>query len=181
MITFVKIKTGHPEYKFVEELLHRSFPEIERRPDEQQRRNTDTHERFGCYVIRDTEREGTETIGLITVWNLDGFTYVEHLAVSPAARNRGYGKLIMEELILRFPGLIVLEVEKPEDEMSTRRIGFYRRCGFDLCLQDYVQPPYRSGGDALPLYLMFTGARSIDERFGHIKRSIHRIVYGVVG
>lgn len=78
---------------------------------------------------------------MITVWELNGFRYVEHLATSPAIRNKGYGKLIMEALKKKFSGIIILEVERPEDEISKRRIEFYKRCGFSLCEKTTFSQP----------------------------------------
>lgn len=178
MLTFTKIQTSHSLYSFVEGLLHQAFPIDERRDDDAQRYNTDYNPLFSCLLITDTTEE-KETIGLITVWQLKGFRYVEHLATSPAIRNKGYGKRIMEALQKEFPGIIILEVERPEDEMSTRRIAFYQRCGFTLCQQDYLQPPYRKGGKSLPLYLMYTGTDSIDEQYPEIRDEIYRKVYDV--
>ena len=79
-----------------------------------------------------------------------------------------------------FPGLIVLEVEKPETDLSIRRIGFYRRCGFSLCEKEYIQPAYRKGGEELPLFLMYTGTDTLDPQFETVRDNIHRKVYGVV-
>ncbi len=183
MLTFTRINTQHPHYSFVEELLHLSFPVEERRDDEGQRRNTDENDRFYCYLLTDKGEDkdsAEELIGLITVWKLDGFYYAEHLATSPTVRNRGYGRRIMEELkALLSDAPIILEVERPEDEMSRRRIGFYQRCGFKLCEQDYYQPPYRAGGKRLPLYLMFAGVDEIDSRYPQVRNEIYRNVYGL--
>ena len=110
MLTLTKIKTDHPDYSFVEELLHLSFPEAERRDDDAQREQTDRNPQFNCHLITDETEKGTVRVGLITTWNLNGFTYVEHLATSPDVRNQGYGRKVMEELKQHFPGLIVLEV-----------------------------------------------------------------------
>lgn len=181
MLVFTRINTQHPHYSFVEKLLHLSFPEEERRDDEGQRWNTDYNERFHCYLLTDKDENGKEElIGVITVWKLDGFYYAEHLATSPQIRNRGYGRQVMEALKMQFAGsVIVLEVERPDDEMSRRRIGFYQRCGFSLCMQDYYQPPYRAGGKGLPLYLMYAGADEIDSYYPQIRDEIYRNVYGV--
>lgn len=180
MLTLMKIKTDHPDYSFVEELLHLSFPEAERRDDDAQREQTDRNPQFNCHLITDETEKGTVRVGLITTWNLNGFTYVEHLATSPDVRNQGYGRKVMEELKQHFPGLIVLEVEKPETDLSIRRIGFYRRCGFSLCEKEYIQPAYRKGGEELPLFLMYTGTDTLDPQFETVRDNIHREVYGVV-
>ncbi len=57
------------------------------------------------------------------------FYYIEHFAIDPSLRNGGYGKRVLEvdELKKQLKGPIVLEVEEPNDEMSTRRIHFYKR------------------------------------------------------
>jgi ribosomal protein S18 acetylase RimI-like enzyme len=107
MIKFNPVKTTDTSYAFVENLLHESFPEEERRDDDMQRYNTDNNPLFTTYLITDD----AEYIGLITLWKLSGFLYVEHLATSPSVRNKGYGKMIMQALLKIFPdSKIVLEV-----------------------------------------------------------------------
>ncbi|MFR3187212.1 MAG: GNAT family N-acetyltransferase [Phocaeicola sp.] len=175
MLKLTPIKTTDSVYPFVEQLLHDSFPLAERRDDEAQRDNTDHNPRFTCYFISDDELP----VGLITAWNLDGFYYLEHLATTPLIRNRGYGKQIIQQIKDLLPGVIVLEVEHPEDEMSRRRIGFYQRCGFQLCEKEYIQPPYREGGEEVPLFLMYSGTDSIDDAFDTIRQRIYKEVYGV--
>lgn len=178
MIKFVPLTANDGRYGFVEKLLHESFPEGERREDERQRYNVDKNPLFTTYLIRD---EVIDTnIGVITVWSLDGFYYVEHLATSPAVRNKGYGNKIISSLLDRYRGsVIILEVELPEDEMSRRRIGFYERNGFKLSKKDYLQPPYRSGSYSIPMNLMFSGCDSIDDSFDKIKTEIYANVYNV--
>ena len=173
MISLQPIHTEHPDYLFVEQLLHYSFPPEERRNDECQRSNTDHEPLFECYLIT----EGSTAIGLVTVWKLNGFNYIEHLATSPELRNKGYGRQIMEQVKANFPGITILEVEPPENEMSKRRIGFYHRCGFELCEKEYLQPPYRQGEKPFRLCLMFRGSDSIDSLFEHIRNEIHQKVY----
>lgn len=175
MLTFTHITTQHPQYPFIEELLHSSFPLEERRDDDAQRYNTDHNPAFSCYLIC----EKGKSIGFITIWKLKGFYYAEHLATSPDVRNKGYGKHIMEELKKQFTDQpIILEVERPEDEMSKRRIGFYQRCGFSLCTQDYIQPAYRKGGKEIPLYLMYIGTPEIDTCYPQIRDEIYQHIYG---
>lgn len=180
MLHLQRIHTHHPHYPFVEALLHSAFPEAERRDDLEQREQTDHHPLFHCYLVTDTDGKTEEQpVGLVTVWRLEGFSYVEHLATSATVRNQGYGRRILEALRKEVQGLLILEVEPPTNEMSRRRIGFYRRCGFSLCELPYLQPPYRKGDHPFPLLLMFDGADSIDASFDHIRRCIYRIVYRV--
>ena len=90
MLQFTPLQTTDKDYSFVENLLHESFPEAERRDDVGQRDNVDNCADFTCYLISDDEL----LVGLITVWKFAGFSYVEHLATSPSVRNKGYGRKI---------------------------------------------------------------------------------------
>lgn len=174
MIRFIPVQTTDPGYRFVEDLLHESFPDDERRDDEMQRYNTDHNPLFTSYLITDEDVK----IGLITLWKLNGFCYVEHLATSPDVRNKGYGKSIIETLLNDFhPSIIVLEVELPENELSRRRIRFYERNGFSLCRKSYLQPPYRKSSMSIPMYIMYSGTESIDNMFDEIKSEIYDKVY----
>ena len=69
-------------------------------------------------------------VGFITGWLFDGYTYVEHFAIDPAASNGGIGAEAMKQFLVFCGTPVVLEVEMPTDEMSKRRIGFYERLGF---------------------------------------------------
>ena len=178
MIKFIPVKTKDSRYAFIENLLHESFPEGERREDARQRYNVDNNPLFTTYLINDEETD--ISVGVITVWRFKNFCYVEHLATSPNIRNKGYGNKIIRTLLDGCKDItVVLEVELPEDEMSKRRIGFYERNGFRLCTKDYLQPPYRLGGKPIPMYLMFSGCETIDEDFENIKAEIYSNVYGV--
>lgn len=178
MIKFIPVKTEDSRYAFIENLLHESFPEGERREDSRQRYNVDNNPLFTTYLINDEEAD--ICVGVITVWRFKKFCYVEHLATSPNIRNKGYGNKIIRTLLDGCKDItVVLEVELPEDEMSKRRIGFYERNGFRLCTKNYLQPPYRLGGKPIPMYLMFSGCESIDEDFENIKAEIYSNVYGV--
>lgn len=178
MIKFIPVKTEDSRYAFIENLLHESFPEGERREDSRQRYNVDNNSLFTTYLINDEEAD--ISVGVITVWKFKKFCYVEHLATSPNIRNKGYGNKIIRTLLDGCKDItVVLEVELPEDEMSKRRIGFYERNGFRLCTKDYLQPPYSLGGKPIPMYLMFSGCESIDEDFENIKVEIYSNVYGV--
>ena len=86
MLQFTPLQTTDKDYSFVENLLHESFPEAERRDDVAQRDNVDNCAAFTCYLISDDEL----LVGLITVWKFAGFSYVEHLATSPSVRNKGW-------------------------------------------------------------------------------------------
>lgn len=175
MITLRNIKTSHEqEYNFVENLLLTAFPEVERRENEAQRFYTDNNPFFHCYLI---ENE-TTAIGLVNLWKFETFCYVEHIAIDSNLRNGGYGKLVLEQVKEVYGQLpIILEVEHPNDEMSSRRINFYKRAEFVLHEVPYIQPAYRAGGQELPLYLMSYGAIDMDNAYEQVKQLIYKEVY----
>ena len=51
MLQFTPLQTTDKDYSFVENLLHESFPEAERRDDVAQRDNVDNCAAFTCYMI----------------------------------------------------------------------------------------------------------------------------------
>lgn len=178
MLKLIPTHTNDEGYAFIEELMHTSFPEVERRDDEAQRENTDRNPLFTVNLVTDEKEDGTIIkVGVITVWSFKNFHYLEHFATAPAVRNMGYGKRIMDALLSSMEGLVVLEVEEPEDELTSRRVGFYSRCGFKLCPHDYIQPAYRPDGESIPLKIMYRGQNSLDANFEEVRDTLYREVY----
>jgi hypothetical protein len=52
---------------------------------------------------------------------------------------------------------VVLEVEKPIDKITKKRIKFYENHGFKLHLFDYIMSKIRSNTKPIPMYLMTNG------------------------
>lgn len=128
---------------------------------------------------RRISRTGTSSRIYRQDWDFDEFYYVEHFATNPALRNGGYGKRTLEHLCEFLKRPIVLEVERPVEEMAKRRINFYQRHGFTLWEKDYYQPPYKEGDDFLPMYLMVHGNLDAEKDYEGIRHKLHTIVYGV--
>ena len=160
MIEIKQVKTqDEVNYTFVEKLMHTAFPQEERRDTVQQREYSDNNPRFCNNIIL----ENGNSIGMISYWTMGDFYYIEHFAIDPSLRNGGYGKRVLEMIKKQLKGPIVLEVEEPNDEMSTRRIHFYKRLEFTLHKKPYIQPPYRKGDSGLPMLLMTYGDIDIEE------------------
>lgn len=161
-IDFKRLGSGDMIPAELEELYMGAFPEEERRPIEQIRQRVAMADPFFYFFV--LSHEGN-TVGFATVWRLPGATYVEHFATFPSMRGKGYGAETVKELLdddmRRSLGLdpdtpLVLEVELPGDTPEAeRRIKFYERCGM-TAMEDfpYFQPPYREGGQQLPMMLM---------------------------
>jgi ribosomal protein S18 acetylase RimI-like enzyme len=68
--------------------------------------------------------------------------YVHHLAVDPDYQNKGFGKLIMEELMERFKKLKIHKVHLFVEKRNEKVINFYNNLGWslrdDLIMMSYV-------------------------------------------
>lgn len=126
------------------------------------------------YTFFHVEDEG-ERVGFITLWRLESTTFVEHFVTYEGYRNRGVGRRVLALLADTY-GSLVLEAEHPETEMAARRLGFYGRCGFHRNDLPYIQPPYRDGGDGVPLILLSYPTPLADPH--NTAREIYKTVYG---
>ena len=175
MIEIKQVKTqDEVNYTCVEKLMHTAFPQEERRDTVQQREYSDNNPRFCNNIIL----ENGNSIGMISYWTMGDFYYIEHFAIDPSLRNGGYGKRVLEMIKKQLKGPIVLEVEEPNDEMSTRRIHFYKRLEFTLHKKPYIQPPYRKGDSGLPMLLMTYGDIDMESDFEKVKKTLYKEVYG---
>ena len=152
-------------------LMQRSFPKDELRTYAEQKRLFS----LPCFDMTVLENF-TEIIGFISVWDLDGFRYVEHLAVSAKHRGMGYGSKILKDYMSSHPSeRYVLEVEPPRDEVSKKRVEFYEKLGFTLNDYEYIQPAL--SGKEVELRIMATGGALSEEEFNGIRKILYGVVY----
>ena len=168
----MRLQTASTEdFDFVYDALEKSFISEECRDREDARRLMDEG-RYTLLHVTDSE----ERVGFLTVWELDGFAFVEHFVTYEKYRNKGYGSAALELLKERYTN-IVLEAEPPTEGIAARRVAFYERCGFCRNDQYYFQPPYREGGDGVELVLMSLPA--VLEDFDRVVAEIYKKVYGI--
>lgn len=160
---------------FIEHIYTESFPPDERRDFDEVVRLLRENDDFAIALLSDEEHP----IGFISYWSWNDFTYMEHFAIDSRCRGAGYGAAAMTALLEQLGKPAVLEVEKPEDDLSRRRIAFYQRLGFVLSTRPYTQPPYSPDRHSLELYLMSYGAIDLDHVFDAVVTRIHNRVYGV--
>lgn len=165
---------NNSDIEFVQRIYVESFPPNERRPLSEFENLITSEESFKINVIFENDKQ----VGFITHWEFNTFIYVEHFAISAEYRNGGYGRKVMESFIAETTLPIVLEVELPSDEISKRRIAFYKRIGFkswdDI---PYEQPPYEAKYKPLPMILMTYGEININDNFEVIKNNLYKKVY----
>lgn len=173
MVKIRKVIEKQPILEQVRRLYESSFPEEERRLRLDFQSNVYDNVAFCLYEIVSDGFFG----GFLTSWDLGVVRYVEHFAIEPRLRGRGVGTDIIGQFVAMDSRPVVLETELPETgEMARRRIGFYKRCGFEECVNiDYVQPAYASHLPSVPMRLMITDKNNVD--VNKVVQIIYRIVY----
>lgn len=77
--------------------------------------------------------DGDEIVGECFLWlGRPGWLLLDYLCVSPRRRNSGTGALILEKMLEREAGNVILgeseaPIHAPDPEMARRRLGFYAR------------------------------------------------------
>ena len=162
----VELKDFSEAYSLIEE----SFPIYERRLYSEAR--TVLNEKD--YTLYHIEENG-EKVGLISVWNLDGFYFIEHFAIHLRFRNNGFGSKALNLAKNEFKAL-VLEAEPEINEIAKRRLDFYKRNGFCKNSFKYMQPAYREGEDDVELVIL--SYPRLLENDTSVVEEIYKRVYG---
>ena len=164
------------DFDAVYDIMQQSFPSDEYRPYEEQKSLFENDE-YNIYVQK--EDDGN-IIAFIAVWDFNSFVYIEHFAVDPSHRNGGVGSSILRDIAKKYGHNLCLEVELPNSDVSVRRIGFYKRCGFYYNDYPYIQPSISKGKKEVPLKLMTYGNQIDNKSFNMIKEILYTKVYNVI-
>ncbi|MDE5610986.1 MAG: GNAT family N-acetyltransferase [Odoribacter sp.] len=175
MIVLERIKSEKEEvFQWLAVLYAEAFPPEERRDMEQLKELLSTEPDMFFNAVK---CDG-ELAGLLVYWDFGTFYYLEHLAVFAELRNRKIGQRILNWVNEHLKGVWVLEVEPDDTEMAKRRIGYYQRNGFRILDKSYLQPAYRPGGEAFPLWIMGNGTgQSQDDLNRQIQTIKNRVYY----
>lgn len=150
-----------------------SFPEEERRTWVQQ-----------MAIMKDTRYHVNpiyhmdKVVGFYCLWKLDGFVFVEHIALMKTYRNLGIGTSVLKE-IQRLGQTIILEVEPPETEIAIKRIKFYEKSNFSFNAFEYLQPSYHALGNPVCLCILSWPSKLSEIQFISIKNQLYQVVYHV--
>ena len=130
-----------------QEIYRNSFPRMEQRPAQEHLRALadPAFEADGIWL-------GQQLAGILYHWNYDDTWYVEHLAVSPALRGQNMGSRALEAFCR--DRRVILEIDPPVDDISIRRLRFYRRLGFVENPHDYIHPSFSPPFEPHRLVLM---------------------------
>lgn len=162
-----------PQLAEVISLYQQAFPASERREVNQLKRLVTEQPAMFFHIIT----EGKKLAGLFIYWKLEDFYYLEHLAVYPEMRNQKIGQKVLDYIREHLLGEHLLEVEPAVDEMTSRRINYYRRNGYEVVEKQYRQPAYDDPEKSYPLWLMSnrigTDKRDLDRRIQIIKEEVY--------
>ena len=129
-------------------LYESAFPVEERRPKKEQERVM-KKEAYHFDLIMD----GDEFLGVMLYWETDTFIFLEHFTTLQNLRGRGYGSKALD--LLKAKGkTVILEIEDPVDELTTRRFEFYKRNGFSMTPHYHIQAKYDLGLEDLMLKIL---------------------------
>lgn len=159
------------EFDEVYQLLECAFPPDERRDYAGQRALLE-EAKYRVYVAGDDK-----IAGFLALWQLDGWTFVEHFAVRPDRRGQGMGSEMLSALRKKTGSPLCLESELPLTEIAARRISFYERNGFFVNTYPYVQPPFSADKEPVELYVLTTNGALTTEKFEQLQREIYKTVY----
>lgn len=158
-------------------VMEKSFPEIERRTYEGQKELFDESQ----YRVLGYKNNNNEVTAFIAFWEFDDFHFIEHFAVDEELRGNGIGSRFIKDFLNKSAKKTVLEVEYPEDEISMRRIEFYKRIGMNINDYEYVQPPLQKGQELLPLKIMSYPDTLDKAQFDYIRKELYDNVYKFKG
>lgn len=123
-------------------IYQESFPDYERRKLESHMKAYDNLGFRTQIAVEDDK-----LLALFFYWVHKDFLYIEHIAVNPQMRGNNIGSTIMRHFLEQNSGTtIILEIDPPLDEISIRRLGFYKRLGLQENPYPYTHPSYRKNG-----------------------------------
>ena len=166
-----------PNKDFARCLYNVSFPDNQRR-EFNLIENLTKKDNFDFFIILNPS-VNNNPIGIISLWYLSEYIFIEHFAIVTNNRSKGYGSKVLQELIDNVKIPIILEVEPIGDIISKKRIRFYENLNFKLLDYPYFQPSYVSGKESIEMNLMLHDSKLLDKKpLKEIITEIHSVVYG---
>lgn len=161
MITLKRIFTADGQlYILATALLEVSFPACERRDDDLQRKVMGHPDYRLCAIM-----DGDEFVGVAGYFDASDFIYFENFCVLPDKRNGGLGGKALQVMTANLNKPFILEAELPTDELTRRRIDFYKRNGMVENRYKHIQPHYRVTDYDLPLVVLSYGKQITQEQY----------------
>lgn len=170
---FILISPTHKRWNDCLQLYLSSFP-VDERLQESELAMLSAKPGYSFFMLS----ECNDFVGFIEIWEMNGFLFLEHMAIMDVWRNQGKGSEAIRQVISKAHYPILLEAEKPVDHLSRRRIEFYKRLGFKPLHVNYVQPPYDPGKHSIPMLLLCNeqpDSDLIDNFVSQIRQKIYNV------
>lgn len=130
------------------EIYQYSFPTNEKRTLKEQKEIIEKNNYyFNIFVKNDS------VIAILLYFKIKEDIYIEHFAINNKYRNQHLGSEILKEFISKNKN-IILEIDLLEDEISVKRLEFYKRLGFKNSDFKHYQVPFRKNQKELELILL---------------------------
>jgi ribosomal protein S18 acetylase RimI-like enzyme/branched-subunit amino acid transport protein len=172
------------DLNITQSLYESAFPPAERRSFEELQRIATAKSAFRTAIYKKEHN----LLGFIFYWkfmpshlpifsssHFRPFLYIEHFAVAEQLRNQGFGRKLLQDFCSKTKLPIILEVEKPDNEIAQRRIGFYENLGFQVSDFPYIQPAYSPEKQPVPMLLMYRGNVEVDVAVEVLKKEVYEI------
>ena len=115
----------------------------------------------------------TSQISVVKNWK-HIHAFLEHFEIFSEYRSLKYGSEIIADLFRDYSHIILEAEPETLNNDAQRRIDFYKRNGFRIIDEQYIQPSYGEGKSPLNLWLL---ANWQPEKLDWIKEEIYDIVY----
>lgn len=126
-----------------------------------------------------TLKEDDKIIGVLSYFDLQDVAFVDYFAISNEYQSQGLGHKMLSYFKEYINKPFILEVEHPEDDITKRRIEFYKRNGLYLNTHEYVVPAMPNLSQELH-FLLMSYPNKIDEKdFDVLYQRILKEVYQI--
>lgn len=172
VISLIPVTTpDFPGFAEVKLLYYRAFPPDERREvldliAQLEKPN------FRLLIIQMYEMP----VGLIALWQMSNFMFIEHIAVTEQFRNRKIGETAIKIIADSQEQPVLLESVFPTESVSENRLAFYERIGFDIIDDNFEQPAYSPEKNSKKM-LLLSNRSIMPDPIEEIVNEIHKVVY----
>ncbi len=129
-----------------------------------------------CKIETTTQNEDIES--LLVYFELDDYIFIDYLGINPKFHGRGLGSKVMKDFLEKQDKLILLEVEKVDNEIKQRRVNFYERLGLVLNVFDYAMPSFIDPTQSIPMKIMsYPHALNEDAFDYYVEKIMHDIYF----
>jgi ribosomal protein S18 acetylase RimI-like enzyme len=174
-IDLIQVTSASEANVALKAIYEEAFPSVERRDWEQVLELIDKPE-YNLFSIISHQK----IIGILICWSLSDFTFIEHFAIEKSVRSKGFGKLVINSILTKFSGPVILEVEEANTETNQQRISFYEKFGFSIFPGEYYQPAYSPTKKSIKMLVMSYPYKISEYDFIRIRTELYRFVYQII-